>query len=76
MKIGRMLEDSECGLKKGDIVDIVKEKRYELVLIYKKGISGHDGLKERTPKVCKNRECWWVHPDDIEIINEVDWGER
>ena len=73
MKKARMLvNDDFTGLKKGDLVDVVKESHNEYVndvLIYKKGIRGHDACTENNvPKVCENEECWYVLPEDIEIL--------
>ena len=74
MKKGRMLRDSVCGLKKGDIVDIVEKKDNNEYTVYKKGIDGHNG--SGNIDICKNLECWWVWEHEIEIIDEVDeWSD-
>ena len=69
MKKARMLvNDDFTGLKKDDLVDVVKES-HDDVLIYKKGIEGHKAYTENNvPKVCENEECWYVLPEDIEIL--------
>ena len=72
MKKARMLRDEDCGLKKGDIVDIVEKDEFKKkLLIYKKGIDGHVG-PFTYPEVCQDHECLWVKEDDIEIIDEKE----
>ena len=67
MKKAKMLRDKLCGLKYGDIVDIVEKDDNEYT-IYKKGIDGHSGSGNKD--ICKNLECWWVESNDIEIIKD------